>query len=146
MRDYLSEDLKALLPKLVFEDAETPCVVSSVSVDAVHRSADENFIQGLEKFADGLRGQPYTLMIIASPVSGYELQNKILAYRELYTQISPYKITTQTLNETSGKSISFNVGKHMSETLTRAKTVTNIWGTGRSTSTGQNTSQKKRFD
>ena len=144
LRDYFVEELEKLMPKLVFKDEETPCVISSVSVDAVHRSADENFIQGMEKFADGLRGQPYTLMVVASPVSGYELQSKINAYRELYTQISPYKVTTQTLNETHGKGISINVGTQISETLSRAKTVTNSWGTSRNISTGQNTSQTKK--
>lgn len=144
LKDCLKEELETLMPKLVFKEAETPCTVSSVSVDAIRRSSNENFIQGMEKFADGLRGQPYTLMVVASPVSGYELQSKINAYRELYTQISPYKVTTQTVNETHGKVTSINVGTQMSETLNRAKTVTNSWGTSHSISIGQNSSQTKK--
>lgn len=144
LQDCFSEDLETLMPKLVFKDEETPCAVSSVSVDAVSRSSDKDFVQGMEKFADGLRGQPYTLMVVASPISGYELQSKINAYRELYTQISPYKLTTQTLNETRGEGTTINFGTQINKTLTRAKTVTNTWGTNHSTSTGQNISQAKK--
>ncbi|MBQ7629101.1 MAG: ATP-binding protein [Selenomonadaceae bacterium] len=144
LKNCLEEDLENLMPDLVFHTEEMNCAVSSVSVDAIQRSSDENFIQGMEKFADGMRGKPYTLMIIASPVTSYELQNKINAYRDLYTQISPYKTITQTLNETRGGGTAVTFGTQMSTTLSRAKTVTNSWGTTESTINGQSISQQKK--
>ena len=144
LKKCVDSDIEKLMPDLVFKAEEIPCTISSVSVDAISRSSDEKFIQGMEKFADGMRGKPYTLMMVASPVSGYELQAKINAYRELYTQISPYKILTQTLNETRGSGTSINIGTQMSETLTRAKTLTNSWGTTQTTSKGKNISQSKK--
>lgn len=144
LENYLKEDLQTLLPDLVYKTSENPCSISCVSVDSVDRSVDKNFVQGMEKFADGMRGRPYTLMVIASPIAGHELQNKINAYRDLYTQLSPYKITNQTINESRSSGTTVSVGTQMSQTLSLARTVSTSRGTTDSTSEGSNISQAKK--
>ena len=143
-RNCPKEDLQTLLPDLVYKTAEGPCYISSMSVDAIDRSGDKNFVQGMEKFADGMRRRPYTLMVIASPLSGRELQGRINAYRDLYTQLSPYKITNQTISESRSSGTTISVGTQMSQTLSRARTVSTSWGTTESMSDGQNISQTKK--
>lgn len=144
LENCLKEDLQTLLPDLVYKTAEEPCSVSCVSVDAVDRSGDKNFVQGMEKFADGMRGRPYTLMVVASPVVGHELQNRINAYRDLYTQLSPYKVTNQTITESRGSATTISVGTQMGQTISRARTVSKSRGTSDSISDGKNISQTKK--
>ena len=140
----LDEDIEELMPTITYKNAATPCAISSVSVDAVKRSPDESYIQGMEKFTDGMRGNPYTLMLIASPVADKYLNETLSAYRELYTQISPYRVTTTTLNETHGDGTAVTIGTQISRTLSRTKNWNNTFGITNSVNVGKNISETKK--
>ena len=139
-----SEEIENLMPIFTYSSEEaSSCAISSISVDAIQRGREENFIQGMEKFADGMRGNPYTLMMIATPISGEKLAESVQAYRQLYTELSPYKNITRNWNETTGEGQSISFGTHIGETLSRAKTNTTGTTTTVSSGTTNSTSQSQ---
>lgn len=117
------DDIAAIMPELVYQASNAGCSVSSVSVDAVQRGNDENFVQGMEKFADAMRGHPYTLMLIASPVSGREISRTINYYRELYTEISQFRTLSVTWNDTKSEALTTTFGIQSGSSISHSKTL-----------------------
>ncbi|MBQ7593543.1 MAG: ATP-binding protein [Synergistaceae bacterium] len=137
------EDIAEFIPELVYQNSPVGCSVSSVSIDAVQRGGDENFVQGMEKFADSMMGQPYTLMLIASPVSGQEILNEIKNFQELYTEISPYRTSTITLNETTTEGLTVTEGTQTSKTYSRSQSYNTSLSKTRSMSESRGKSEPK---
>ena len=123
-----NEDIAELMPELVYKNSPFGCSVSSVSLDAVQRGSDDNFVQGMEKFADSMSGQPYTLILIASPVSGWEIFSDLNNLRELYTEISSYKTQSITVNETTTEGFSLTLGTQTGTTLSHSQNISRSFG------------------
>ena len=136
-------EIKKIIPSLIYQNAKNNCSISSVSVDAVQRNNNGSFIQGMEKFTDAMRGVNYTLMLVASPVAKDVLEKSIQAYRELYTQLSPYKIRTETFNESLSEGMNISFGTQIAETLSRSKSYTKSFSMTRTAGTGTNVSGAK---
>ena len=92
-------------------------VSSYVGIPAYKRDADynnQNYIQGIEKFVDAMRGKRYTAIIIAKnqiPTTVNELR---MAYENVYSQLSPMA-TTQ---------LAYSTNESLAQSLTRSRGVT----------------------
>lgn len=89
-------------------------------------SSYEKFVQGIEHLVDSLQGREYSVVVIADPVSAYEIATAKTGYETLYTQLSPFLKT----------SVSFNESESITLTQTHTEGVTN--SIGESTSMTQN--------
>ena len=65
------------------------------------KSKTENkaFIQGIEKFIETMRGNSYTAIFIAQPVSSVELNNITDGYESIYSMISSFEKAAWSYNE-----------------------------------------------
>lgn len=85
------------------------CGYSSVSGIAALRNNEEKsvagYVQGLENLVDSLKGQSYTIIMLADPVSSSEIQVMKQGYEMLYTQLSTFLRSTVTLNESDSVSL-----------------------------------------
>lgn len=76
--------------------------VASVSGIAALRNVDNNknieYIQGLEKFVDSMSGKKYSVIFIADNISVGEIENICISYEDLYSQLSPFAKSEQTIN------------------------------------------------
>ncbi len=80
--------------ELNLDEANIRCI-SCVTGVADYKQSKElvdesNFIQGLEKFINGMNGRAYTAVFIAEDIDYSELAEIRREYENIYTQISPF--------------------------------------------------------
>lgn len=83
---------------------------SSVSGIVALRDEDdksvEGYVQGIENLVDSLKGQKYTLVMLADPISTSKLHVIKQGYELLHTQLSSFARSSVTINESDTLSIS----------------------------------------
>lgn len=66
----------------------------------------EGYVQGIENLVDSLKGQKYTIVMLADPVDTSEMEVIKQGYEMLYTQLSAFAKSTVTINESDTLSLS----------------------------------------
>ena len=148
---------KNVLEKVLndFSAKKTIAAVTDIAgLRSEEESEDKQFVQGIEKLIDAMRGKEYTLLLIADPVSLTDLNENRCALENIYTQLVPFSSSQYSIgeNESEGinesisigasdtitkslaKSVSHTIGKSFTETKSTGKTETN--GTSKSVSDG----------
>lgn len=120
--------------------------VASISGIVGLRDEDDNnvesYVQGIENLVDSLRGQKYTIMLIADPINSQEMNIIKQGYEELYTNLALLSKNTITYNEGENTSLNLTVTKGLtkgtskSTSRTSSKATTNGFNIG--TSFGSN--------
>ena len=111
------------MPKLVDNIFGKPVkYISSVScvASARDKSKTENksFIQGLERFIDTMRGNTYTAIFIAEPLTTNEQNDIRSGYEELYSSLSAFEKSIWSYNENMSKAVTESLSKGMSQSIT----------------------------
>ncbi len=77
--------------------------VASVSAIAALRNQNEKrsdeFVQGMEKLIDSMRGKSYTALYLADVMDIQKIESLCAEYEDIYAQLSPFKQSVHTLNE-----------------------------------------------
>ena len=89
-----------------------------------------DFVQGVEKLFDAMRGEKFSLLIIADPVSHQGMEQIRGGYEDLYSKLNPFSITELTF----GKNESYAVGESLTKGIT--DTVTENVSSSKTSSTG----------
>ena len=104
------------------------CVAAVSSIPAVRNGKEyknHEFVQGLEKLIDTMRGKEYTALILADVMDNEKIEEMCAEYEDLYAQLSPFKSSSQTLSaqrsESETKSIVEGVTDTTNSTLSRAQ-------------------------
>lgn len=96
-------------------------VIASVSSIPALRNANEHknieFIQGIEKLIESMRGKSYSAIIIADAVSNDEIEEMCAEYENIYSQLSPFKASDQTIAKQEGTNTSESIIKGTTETI-----------------------------
>ena len=119
--------------KEVFEQPEH-CYASVSGIVALRDDEDKSidgYVQGIENLVDSLKGQKYTIVMFADPVSTSEIQIIKQGYELLHTQLSTFLKSSVTLNEsdsvslakarTDGVTEGISKGISMTQSKTRSK-------------------------
>lgn len=128
--DYYDEDMERDMQNL---DVGS---VSSVTCVADYKQKQEqlsnkNFIQGLEKYVDAMKGNAYTAVFIADNLSYNDLMDRKREYEQIYTQISPFSNMQINFTVSDGKSGS--TGSSYGKTFNKSTSKT--YGTSENQST-----------
>lgn len=67
---------------------------------------NDDFIQGIDKFVNAMKGKTYTAVIIADSISNPELMDIKREYENIYSNISPFADMQFSFNSSEGGSIS----------------------------------------
>lgn len=98
------EKTGVLLTGLFHTQEGDPLSVAAVSTDACPDwQSGGAYVQGMEKFVDGMRGKPYVLALVAEPIPTQKLRRMQQGYASLYTSLSPLR--TLSLTRTKGTSV-----------------------------------------
>lgn len=91
----------------------------------------EGYVQGIENLVDSLKGQDYTIVMLADPIDTTEIQIIKQGYEMLYTQLSTFAHSSVTINEsdtlslskarTDGISEGISTGIAMTQSKTKSK-------------------------
>ena len=97
---------------------------------------EEDFVQGMEKFIDTMRGEDYVCMLLASSISDRECEDRLRGYEQLYTTLYPMSNLAlshgssegMTFTEGFTRSISSSVSDSISKTTGQNEASTNTNG------------------
>lgn len=116
--------------------AEKVGAISAVSeiVSLRNKGANQaaDYVQGIENLTDSLRGECYSIILVADPVTGSNLQEIKQGYEALYSQLSTFAASTLILQNTESTSLTESQTKSMSEGLSKGvsstQSITNSTG------------------
>ena len=113
------EDLPKLMDDIFGDHVNHISAVSCVaSVRDKSNTENKSFIQGLERLVDTMRGNTYTALLVAEPVSA-EQQTAIRAgYENMYSLLSTFAKTNLSMNESTSESTMESLSKGISESFT----------------------------
>lgn len=117
---YVDDDMKADMNDVLQNKYGDSNSVSCVTCVADYKQeqngmSNKEFIQGLEKFVESMRGKAYTALLMADSVSYDSLMAIKNEYENIYTQISPF--ANMQLNFTTNTSQSTSTGTSQGTTL-----------------------------
>lgn len=85
-----------------FKDAKFISAVSSIpAIRNANETKNQEFVQGLEKLIDTLRGKEYSALIIADAMSNDKIETMCAEFEDIYSQLAPFKTSSQTVNTQS---------------------------------------------
>lgn len=97
--------------------------IAAVStIPALRSRADHNgtaFIQGLEKLIDSMRGKSYAVLLLADPVGNGKIEETCAAYEDIYSQLSPFRSSTQNINTTDSESETSSIIEGLTDTTSK---------------------------
>lgn len=114
-------DVEELLTEIMNEGAN---YISSVSCVAAARdkskTEDKQFVQGIEKFIDAMRGNPYTAIFLAEPVRPDEQVLMREGYESLFSSIKAFEKSTWSYNENASSSVMESLSRGISESTSES--------------------------
>nr|WP_302663658.1 ATP-binding protein [uncultured Agathobaculum sp.] len=84
----------------------------------------QNYVQGIENMVDALRGQKYTLVMIADPLKSSDLQAIRQGYEMLHTQLSVFRHSVLTLQDSQSASLSYAESHGFSDSISHSIALT----------------------
>jgi len=94
--------------------------IASVSGIAALRNTNEHksseFVQGMEKLLDSMRGKEYSAIFIADAMPNSTIESICAEYEDIYAQMSPFKQSVQTLNSSESKTDTTSVIEGITDT------------------------------
>lgn len=119
--------------------------VAAVSGVASLRNEDKDrYVQGIEKLIDAMRGEKYSILFVADPISHGQLDNIRKGYEDLYTQLSPFASSDLQFSANESSAVTEGLTTGFSETVneslsrTQATTENNSKTYNQSTNYGRN--------
>lgn len=117
----MSAKIPDLLDEMFQEGVKYIASVSSVaSIRNVEKTSKKEFVQGIEKLIDAMRGKTYTALFIADPVSSDEQASMRTGYEEMYSTLSSFSKSIWSYNESEGDSVMESLSHGISKTITES--------------------------
>lgn len=110
-----------------FKDARYVSAVSSIpAIRNSNESKNQEFIQGLEKYIETLKGKEYSTLIIADAMSNEKIEVMCAEFEDIYSQLAPFKTSSQTVNTQSSVTDTEGIVKGITDTTNKmiAKSLT----------------------
>ncbi|CAM4489760.1 DNA helicase HerA-like ATPase [Paenibacillus endophyticus] len=107
--------------------------VSSVSgVPSLKDQDKTKFVQGLEKLVEAMKGEEFSAIFIADPVSYKNIEEIKLGYENLYSQLVPFAKCDLSFNSSDSLAITEGISKGVTETINESLTKTQSYTQGSS--------------
>lgn len=124
-KNVKNSELTRVLAELLPE--EGPLAVASVSgIPLAHQEQEAPSAEKLDALVDGMRGKPFSMVLLAEAVDKGELMRQRRMLEQLYTQLSPLQKQDITLSENESDSYCINVSHAISDSLTQTNGTS--WG------------------
>lgn len=139
LEEFNSDKKNDILDKYIPLTYQRQSIASlSVSADFRKNRTEQkaDYVQGIEKFIDSMKGQPYTVLMLAEPLSKEDCSDKRISLENIITEISKYHKVTIAYNENSSIGISESFAESVSKTV--SDSVNHSVSTNTSISVGKN--------
>jgi len=116
-----------------FNGCNTIVSVSSIpSLRNEHELKNHEFVQGLEKLVDSMRGKTYTAIFIADVIGNSQAESLCASYEDIYSQLSSFKQSTFTFNENTSQTDTESFVKGIVNTTNKSTAKAHTEGTSSS--------------
>lgn len=110
--------------KEIFDDYDLEkhqgCSISTINVVPSLRNQKENeFVQGLEKFIDTMKGTEYLCEILAEPLSKEATEKRISGFEQLYSSLYPFAKRTMSHGHNEGKTLTEGISESISDSISQ---------------------------
>lgn len=141
--DTVSNILEEVFPA---EENISIAAISGMPEDV--SNAKELPMEKLDTLVDGMRGRPFSMILLAQYIEKGELSLMRQGLESLYTQISPFQKQDVTMSQSESENFGINLSKSITQSMTISTGVsygeTKTTGTGTSTQTGPDNREKER--
>ena len=96
-------------------------------------SKERQFMQGIEKLIDTLRGEDYSILLIADPISQDDLKVNRYALENIYSSLVPYSESQRTLGVNESVSLNESISNSVTESINKSVTDSVSHTTGKTT-------------
>ena len=120
-------------------------VTGIAGLRAEKETEGQKFIQGIEKVIEAMRGERYSLLLIAEPIPTSEVQTIKRGYENLYSAIKPFENTVLTYGENESESVTATCSYGITDTINHSITNTITQTEGKNYSTTHTESDTKGF-
>lgn len=140
--EFITDNATSVMEKCFF-NVNTIASVSGIATIRNHNNtANKEFVQGMEKLIDSMRGKAYTAIYLADVISNETVEEICSEYADVYSQLAPFKQSVHTLNESTSqsKTESFvqgvvnttneSLAKSVTHGVSHSETKTNSFGGG----------------
>lgn len=94
--------------------------IAYVNIIPSERSGKQGeYIQGLEKFVDTMRGSEYICEILASPIQDSEIEARMNGFEELYSALFPFSKKTSSHGHNEGKTLTEGINESISDSISK---------------------------
>ena len=125
--------LKENIIDVIKEGTSVATVTDIPGIRNEENQNNENFIQGIEKFIDTMRGKEYITLIIADHVSQSDLTISRHALEKIYTDISPFVETEYSVTQSESDTFTHSLAKGVADTVSSSTTDSVSHTVGKST-------------
>ena len=102
--EYIGESVQTVIESC-FNKVNTIAAVSGIAaLRNKNEDESEEFVQGMEKLVDSMRGKKYSVLYIADVMSNETIEKQCSIYEDLYSQLSQFKQSVKTVNENTSES------------------------------------------
>lgn len=110
--------------------------VAALNMIPSERDKSKDFVQGLEKFIDTMKGYEYTVEIMAAPKSADEVEERKSGYEDIYTALSPFAKETNSHGVNISDSVTEGISDSISKSISRG--ISKTFGTSDGHTSGRN--------
>lgn len=143
--EQVSEDVFAVNKLNAGQQKSIASITGIAGLRAEQETQEQKFVQGIEKVIDAMRGERYSLLLIAEPIPTSEIQTIKRGYENLYSAIKPFENTVLTYGENESESVTATYSHGITDTINHSITNTITQTEGRTYSTTHTESGTKGF-
>lgn len=100
----------------------TVCGISSLR-ETIGSGDKKGFTQGIEKLIDSMRGEVYSMILMADPVEQKQIERIRNGYEQLYTRLVPFASAEMSLGYTSGQTLTDSITEGVADTVSESLTL-----------------------
>lgn len=125
-----------------FEEHRVVSAANGISgVRELNSNGKKNgFAQGIEKLIDAMRGEVYSVVLIADPIDQKQIDVIRHGYEQLYTKLVPFASAEITLGYTEGQTLTDSITNGTADTISESLTLSQSHSHSSSTSNTSTTS------
>ena len=119
-------------------------VVSAVSgIPSLKDQDKTNFVQGIEKLVDAMKGERFSAIFIADAVTHEQMTTIRRGYENLYSQLVPFLKSELQFGHNDSNAITEGISKGFTETVNESLTKTQNYTSGETESTSKTTNTSR---
>lgn len=113
------------------------CNIAMVDmIPSLKSEKEKEFVQGLEKFIDTMKGTEYICEIIAQPLSQKAIEQRVTGFEQLYSALYPFSKRTLSHGHNEGRTLTEGISESISDSISTGITLAS--GTNSSVNEGMN--------